>query len=90
MQAFRDRLKQEAAKAPFMRGKKALIGVEFGEMADVLFDPGDVDGRVFTLQQLKQRLDQITRSGASDFEALKKTERHRPCPAAARRGGLPD
>ena len=46
-----------------MRGKKALVGVEFGEMADVLFDPGDVDGRVFTLQQLKQRLDQITTAG---------------------------
>jgi exopolyphosphatase/pppGpp-phosphohydrolase len=72
VQAFRDRLKLEAAKAPFMRGKKALIGVEFGEMADILFDAGEVDGRVFTLQQLKQRLDQITRSGASDFDALKK------------------
>ena len=41
-------------------------------MADVLFDPGEVDGRVFTLQHLKQRLDQITKSGASDFDALKK------------------
>ena len=72
VRAFRDRLKLEAAKAPFMRGKKALIGVEFGEMADVLFDPGDVDGRVFTLQELKQRLAQITGSTASDFAALKK------------------
>ena len=72
VQAFRDRLKQETATAAFMRGKKALIGVEFGEMADVLFDPGEVDGRVFTLQQLQQRLDQIRRASPSDFDALKK------------------
>jgi hypothetical protein len=55
-----------------MRGKKALIGVEFGEMADVLFEPGDIDGRVFTLQQLQQRLDHIRRASPSDFDALKK------------------
>jgi exopolyphosphatase/pppGpp-phosphohydrolase len=72
VQAFRNRLKQEAAKATFMHGKKVLIGVEFAEMADVLFDPGDVDGRVFTLQQLKQRLDQITTATPGDFDALKK------------------
>ena len=72
VQAFRARLKQETATAAFMRGKKALIGVEFGEMADVLFDPGEVDGRVFTLQQLQQRLDQIRRASPSDFDALKK------------------
>jgi exopolyphosphatase/pppGpp-phosphohydrolase len=71
VQAFRDRLKLEVAQAPFMRGKKVLVGVEFGEMANVLFEPGEIDGRVFTLPQLKQRLDQITRSGGSDFEALK-------------------
>ena len=40
VQAFRDRLKQEAAKATFMHGKKGLIGVEFGEMADVALRPG--------------------------------------------------
>ena len=72
VRAFRNRLKQEAAKATFMHGKKGLIGVEFGEMADVLFDPGDVDGRVFTLPQLQQRLDQITAAKPSDFDALKK------------------
>jgi hypothetical protein len=55
-----------------MHGKKVLVGVEFGEMADVLFEPGDIDGRVFTLQQLQQRLEKITRSSASDFDALKK------------------
>ena len=31
-------LETGAAPAAFMRGKKALIGVEFGEMADVLFE----------------------------------------------------
>ena len=72
VQAFRNRLKQEAAKATFMHGKKVLVGVEFAEMVDVLFDPGDVDGRVFTLQQLKQRLDQITTATPGDFAALKR------------------
>ena len=37
-----------------------------------MFDPGDIDGRVFTLQQLVQRLDQIRRASPSDFDALKK------------------
>ncbi|MCA1561867.1 MAG: hypothetical protein LC804_16910 [Acidobacteria bacterium] len=70
--AFRDRLRQEARKAPFMRGKKKLVGVEFGEMVDVLFEPGEVDGRVFTRQELKQKLHQITTSRADEFQVLKK------------------
>lgn len=68
--AFRDRLLQEAARAPFMRGKKTLIGVEFGEMAEVLFEPAPIDGRVFTLQALRQRLDQIT-TQPGEFQSLK-------------------
>ena len=70
--AFRDRLRQEALKAPFMKGKKKLVGVEFGEMADVLFAPARLEGRVFTLQALKQRLHEITTSRASEFLMLKK------------------
>jgi exopolyphosphatase/pppGpp-phosphohydrolase len=69
---FRDRLRQEALKAPFMKGKKKLVGVEFGEMADVLFEPAELEGRVFTLQELKRKLHQITTSGANAFQVLKK------------------
>jgi exopolyphosphatase/pppGpp-phosphohydrolase len=71
-QAFRDRLRQEALKAPFMKGKKKLVGVEFGEMAEVLFEPAALEGRVFTLHALKQRLHQVTSSGSNEFQILKK------------------
>ena len=70
--AFRDRLKQEALKAPFMRGKKKLVGVEFGEMADVLFEPAELEGRVFTLKELKLKLHQITNTRSNEFQVLKK------------------
>ena len=70
--AFRDRLRHEASKATFMKGKKKLVGVEFGELMDVLFEPAALEGRVVTLQELKQKLDQITTSGAAAFAVLKK------------------
>ena len=70
--AFRDRLKQHTSKALFMKGKKKLVGVEFGEMADVLFDPAELEGRVLTLAELKRKLEQITTSGTEAFRALKK------------------
>jgi len=69
--AFRDRLLREAAKAPFMKGRSALIGVEFQEMAEVLFDPAPIEGRRFTPSVLKRRLDQIVAS-PREFTALKK------------------
>ena len=69
--AFRDRLQQEASKAPFMKGKTKLVGVEFGEMADVLFEAAPLEGRVFSLQALKERLQQITSSRSDEFQALK-------------------
>jgi exopolyphosphatase/pppGpp-phosphohydrolase len=47
--ALRERLRAKAAKAPFMKGKKKLVGLEFGEMAEILFGAADVEGRVFTL-----------------------------------------
>lgn len=72
--AFRDRLRQEALKAPFMKGKRKLVGVEFGEMADVLFEPAELEGRVFTLQELKRKLHEITISRANAFQVLKKTK----------------
>jgi exopolyphosphatase/pppGpp-phosphohydrolase len=56
--AFRERLRTETAKASFMKGQTTLAGVEFMEMAKVLFK--DVpDGHVFTLAELKARLDAI-------------------------------
>jgi exopolyphosphatase/pppGpp-phosphohydrolase len=72
--AFHDRLAQEIAKAPFMRGKKKLVGVEFGEMTEILFDRDPVEGRVLTLETIKRRLETIAASNAADFRALRKTE----------------
>jgi len=69
--AFRDRLNQEALKAPFMKGQQKLVGVEFGEMADVLFEPAELEGRVLTLKQLKAKLLEITSAGTAAFQALK-------------------
>ena len=69
--AFGDRLRREASKAPFMKGKKKLVGIEFGEMVDVLFEPAALEGRILTLHELKQKLNQIT-TRASEFQALKR------------------
>jgi exopolyphosphatase/pppGpp-phosphohydrolase len=70
-EAFRSRLTQEAATASFMKAKRALIGVEFGEMAEILFAPGAIEGRVLTLEALQQKLREITSSGAEAFATLK-------------------
>ena len=72
--AFRERLRREASKAPFMKGKKKLVGVEFGEMADVLFEPAELEGRIFTLHELKQKLHQIATSSANEYQVLKRTK----------------
>jgi exopolyphosphatase/pppGpp-phosphohydrolase len=72
IRAFRDQLRQEAAKAAFMKGRQKLVGVEFGEMAKVLFPPAETEGRVFTLEALQRRLDEIATSRPKAFEALKK------------------
>ena len=88
--AFRDQLRQEALKAPFMKGKKKLVGVEFGEMADLLFPPAPLEGRVFTLQELKQKLHEITTSANQRVPGPEEEEGHRSRPSAARRRRLPD
>jgi len=72
--AFRDRLRQQTSKAGFMKGKKKLVGVEFDEMADMLFEPAELEGRVLTLAALKRKLEHITTSGGAAFQALKKTK----------------
>ena len=71
VRAFRDRLMPELSKAAFMKGKSKLVGVEFGDMIEALFEQGQVEGRVLTIEELRRRLDQITSSSAGDFAALK-------------------
>jgi len=71
-QAFRERLRPQAERtAPFMKGQTRLVGVEFDEMAAVLFDDAEADGRSFPLADLKRRLHEIETSGAAGFAALK-------------------
>jgi exopolyphosphatase/pppGpp-phosphohydrolase len=72
--AFRDRLKREASKAPFMKGRQKLVGLEFAEMTEVLFAPDPVEGRLLTLQELKEALDEINNLSPAGFEALKRTK----------------
>jgi Ppx/GppA phosphatase family len=72
--AFQEQLRQHAAKAPFMKGMRRLVGVEFGEMADGLFDKAPVEGRTFPLATLKARLAKITGGSADAFQALKTTK----------------
>jgi exopolyphosphatase/pppGpp-phosphohydrolase len=72
IRAFRERLKPETAKAPFMRGQTTLAGVEFMEMAEVLFKEVP-DGHVFTLAELKARLDSIA-AATPEFSKLQSTE----------------
>ena len=72
--AFQSRVLGAAGKAPFMKGKTKLVGVEFGEMADLLFPPAPTEGRAFTLQELKAKLREISTSGTQAFAALKKTK----------------
>jgi exopolyphosphatase/pppGpp-phosphohydrolase len=71
--AFRGRLLEQAANAPFMKGRQTLVGVEFAEMAEVLFPKAPTEGRVLTLQALQQRLQEIA-SQPGDFERLKQTD----------------
>jgi exopolyphosphatase/pppGpp-phosphohydrolase len=70
--AFRERLQTETSAAPFMRGEARLVGVEFMEMAKVLFKEVP-DGYAFTLAELKARLDAIA-AARSEFLVLKSTE----------------
>ena len=63
---------KETSSVSFMRGKRKLVGVEFAEMADILFEPAGLEGRVLTLAELARKLDEITKSGPQAFQALKK------------------
>ena len=57
-----------------MRGRKKLVGVEFGDMIEVFFEKGAVDGRVLSIKDLKRQLDDITRLDESGFAALKQRQ----------------
>ena len=70
---YRDHLRREASKASFMKGKRALVGVEFGDMIEVLFDSGAAAKGGLTLQQLRERLRRITAAGPSGFKTLKQS-----------------
>jgi exopolyphosphatase/pppGpp-phosphohydrolase len=72
--AFDVQLKEAAARASFMKGKGRLVGVEFGEMADILFPAAKLDGRIFEIGALRDRLQSITTSGSDGFRALKNTK----------------
>lgn len=70
--AFRDELKRHARLAPFMKGRQKLVGVEFAEMAEVLFNTSAIEGHAFTLEELKDKLERIAALPPHEFEALKK------------------
>ena len=72
--AFRNQLQLEAARASFMKGRKKLVGLEFGDMVEVLFPQQETEGRIFTLAELKQKLQEIRALGADQFQAMKQTK----------------
>jgi exopolyphosphatase/guanosine-5'-triphosphate,3'-diphosphate pyrophosphatase len=72
VRAFRERLHRDLAAASFMKGQQRLIGIEFGEMAIVLFEPAPVEGRVFKIADLRQKLQDIVMLRPEEFAALKK------------------
>lgn len=72
IRSFRDQLQTHVPKAGFMKSKQVLVGVEFGEMTDVLFEAAPTEGRVLTLDALKQRLQKIAALSPAEFATLKK------------------
>ena len=69
--AFDAQLKEAASRASFMKGKERLVGVEFGEMTDMLFPSAKLEGRVLEIGALRDKLQEITTSGTDRFKALK-------------------
>ena len=68
--AFRSQLFQQAEKAPFMKGMKTLVGVEFGEMAAGLFPLGAARGPRDHIGATEQNLHEITTMSAAAFREL--------------------
>ena len=69
--AFREQILAQAAKAPFMRGQRKLVGVEFEEMAELLFEPAETEGRVLRLEELRRKQGEIEALRGPALEALK-------------------
>jgi exopolyphosphatase/pppGpp-phosphohydrolase len=69
--AFREQLLAQAAKAPYMQGQRRLVGVEFEEMAELLFAPAETEGRVFGLGELERKLAEIEAQRGPALEALR-------------------
>ena len=69
--AFRATLAREAATAAFMRGRKRIVGVEFGDMSEVFF-PGAPPGGVLTASALRAKLHEVMQLDAEEFAALKR------------------
>jgi len=70
---LRDQLDAAAAVVDhrvFMKGQRRLVGVEFEEMAQVLFEPAETEGRVLRLEELRRRLDEIEALRGPVLEAL--------------------
>ena len=72
--AFRTALAAEAAQAPFMTGRRKLVGIEFREMVDVLFGGGETEGRVLASEALRRRLTEIEMLDPGEFQRLKATK----------------
>jgi exopolyphosphatase/pppGpp-phosphohydrolase len=70
--AFRQRLERHLPAASFMKGRKALVGVEFAEMATVLFNVESVEGQTISVARLEQRLGEIAALDARAFQRLKR------------------
>ena len=88
--AFQEQLRQHAAKAPFMKGMRRLVGVEFGEMANgpVRQGPGR-RAHVHAGRTEGQAREDYRRIGGR-VSGAQDNEGHRPFAAAARRGGHRD
>jgi exopolyphosphatase/guanosine-5'-triphosphate,3'-diphosphate pyrophosphatase len=71
---FLERLKNATANMPFMKGKRELVGIEFGEMAEILFKAGEIEGRILTRDELRRKLDEIAALEPNAFSALKQTK----------------
>lgn len=73
IEKLRGRLIEELAEAEFMRGKQKLVGVEFEEMAEVLFPGVATEGRFLSRSELADKLEAIAVRGPDAFQALAQT-----------------
>jgi hypothetical protein len=55
-----------------MKGRSKLVGVEFGEMAEVFFPNAKLEGGILTAEELEKKVNEIATSGRAAFAALKK------------------